>query len=363
MLPDRYRKMDYIENASLGSYIDTGLLASLDMKVVVDGFAIAGNSALFGSRTEPRSADCFTLQYLGGGSEVYRFTIHTVQISAPLSFTKGIRHILTFSNSEFLIDDTVIGSAKARALEQNYPIYMLGAINTSGEASNFGITRIYSIQFYRGDELVGDFIPCISEEGEVGVYDTVTETFKGNAGEGELTGKPEDFKEIVITNLPAKVVYQVGEEFDPAGLVVEAYCESGYHTEVTDYELRGYDASKVGAQIVTVMYEGLMAVFSVIVNDVPIEQPFITLEEMKQYLRVDFDDDDSLIETLLKASEKLCMDVARIENKTEFEALENAKVAVMYAVTYQYEHREDCDHHAMTLFIRSLLFGDRKAGF
>ena len=84
---------------------------------------------------------------------------------------------------------------------------------------------------------------------------------------------------------------------------------------------------------------------------------------MKQYLRVDFDDDDSLIETLLKASEKLCMDVARIENKTEFEALENAKVAVMYAVTYQYEHREDCDHHAMTLFIRSLLFGDRRAGF
>ena len=62
MLPTTYRKMEYIENATLGSYIDTGLLASLDMVVVVDGYAIEGNTALFGSRTEPRSADCFTLR-------------------------------------------------------------------------------------------------------------------------------------------------------------------------------------------------------------------------------------------------------------------------------------------------------------
>ena len=363
MLPERYRKMDYIENASLGSYIDTGLLASLDMKVVVDGMAIEGNTALFGSRTAPMSADCFALQFLGAGSMVYRFNIYSVQKSAPLSFPKGVRHIFTFGNTEFRIDDTVIGNAKVKALEQNYPIYMLGAMNNSGEASAFGITRIYSIQFYRGDELVGDFIPCMSDEGEVGVYDTVTDIFKGNAGEGELTGKPEEFKEIVITNLPDKVVYQVGEEFDPEGLIVAAYCESGYHTEVKDYTLRGYDAMKVGAQVVTVSFDGLIAVFSIIVNDTPVEKPFITLEEIKQYLRVDFDDDDSLIETLLSASEKLCMDVARIECKEEFEKSENARIAVLYAVAYQYEHREECDYHAMTLFIRSLLFSDRRVGF
>lgn len=38
----------------------------------------------------------------------------------------------------------------------------------------------------------------------------------------------------------------------------------------------------------------------------------ITLEEMKQYLRVDYDDDDNLIETFIAAAEKLCADVARI---------------------------------------------------
>ena len=38
----------------------------------------------------------------------------------------------------------------------------------------------------------------------------------------------------------------------------------------------------------------------------------ITLDEMKNYLRVDHDDDDILLESLIASSQQLCMDVARI---------------------------------------------------
>ena len=89
----------------------------------------------------------------------------------------------------------------------------------------------------------------------------------------------------------------------------------------------------------------------------------ISLEEMKNYLRFDFDDDDALLENLLLSSERLCMDIARIKSRTVFEKKDTAKIAVMYAVAYQYEHREDCDHHALTMSLRSLLSGIRKAGF
>jgi len=89
----------------------------------------------------------------------------------------------------------------------------------------------------------------------------------------------------------------------------------------------------------------------------------ISLDEMKNYLRIDFDDDDALLENLIVSSERLCMDIARIKSKTVFEKKENAKIAVMYAVAYQYEHREDCDHHALTLSLRSMLSGIRKVGF
>ena len=89
----------------------------------------------------------------------------------------------------------------------------------------------------------------------------------------------------------------------------------------------------------------------------------VALEEMKNYLRVDYDDDDALIGNIIRASEKICMDVARMDSVDEFYAVENAKMAVLYAAAYLYEHREEADHHAMMLTLRALLSGSRKEVF
>mgnify|MGYP000582712187 CR=1 FL=1 len=88
----------------------------------------------------------------------------------------------------------------------------------------------------------------------------------------------------------------------------------------------------------------------------------VTLEEMKQYLRVDFDDDDFLIETLITSATRLCMDITR-QDQDAFEESENAKPAVYYAAAYLYEHREEADHHApdTDFALSSLRF--QKGGF
>ena len=89
----------------------------------------------------------------------------------------------------------------------------------------------------------------------------------------------------------------------------------------------------------------------------------VTLSEMKNYLRVDFDDDDMLLRNIMESAQQICMDVARMDDEDVFEEEPRAKIAVMYAVAYLYEHREEADHHALTLTLRSLLFGIRKDGF
>ena len=88
----------------------------------------------------------------------------------------------------------------------------------------------------------------------------------------------------------------------------------------------------------------------------------VSLEEMKQYLRVDFEDDDGFITNALHSAESLCADIARLSAE-EFSETQTAKIAVMYAVAYLYEHREDTDHHALTLSLRSLLEGVRRSRF
>lgn len=89
----------------------------------------------------------------------------------------------------------------------------------------------------------------------------------------------------------------------------------------------------------------------------------VKLDEMKQYLRVDHPDDDALLADIIAAATSLCMAVARTEDEKALKKDKNAKVAVMYAVAYLYEHREEADHKALTLSLRSLLSGMRQEGF
>ena len=90
----------------------------------------------------------------------------------------------------------------------------------------------------------------------------------------------------------------------------------------------------------------------------------LTLEEAKNYRRVDYADDDTLITGLIATAQKLCMDVARMDDADQFAASgENAHTAMLYTVAYLYEHREEADHRTLMLTLRALLFGIRKEGF
>ena len=39
------------------------------------------------------------------------------------------------------------------------------------------------------------------------------------------------------------------------------------------------------------------------------------------------------------------------------------KVAILYTCAYLFEHREEADHHALTMTLRSLLFAIREGAF
>ena len=98
----------------------------------------------------------------------------------------------------------------------------------------------------------------------------------------------------------------------------------------------------------------------------------VSLAEAKEYLRVDSADEDAIIGVLLSSAQRMCVDVARlteeqwaaVDSDSDDTALtpirETMKVAILYALGYLFEHREDADHHELTLTLRSLLFAVRE---
>jgi uncharacterized phage protein (predicted DNA packaging) len=86
----------------------------------------------------------------------------------------------------------------------------------------------------------------------------------------------------------------------------------------------------------------------------------ITLAEAKNYLRVDWDDDDKLILSLLDTAKKLCMDVGRMNEEQFSENEETTRQAMLYTISYLYENRNTADFLKLTLVIRALLFAQRE---
>lgn len=86
----------------------------------------------------------------------------------------------------------------------------------------------------------------------------------------------------------------------------------------------------------------------------------ITLKEAKNYLRVDYDEDDKLINNLLSTSKQLVMDVGRM-SEGDFSVNEDTvRTAMLFALGYLYENRSNPDYKKLTLNLRSILFAQRE---
>ena len=78
--------------------------------------------------------------------------------------------------------------------------------------------------------------------------------FTGCKSEVDLPAENQ-IKSIYISKKPAKLVYVVGEVFDPTGMVVKIRYVNGKTEAITDYTISGFDSSEeVDSELITVTY-------------------------------------------------------------------------------------------------------------
>ena len=86
----------------------------------------------------------------------------------------------------------------------------------------------------------------------------------------------------------------------------------------------------------------------------------VTLQEIKQYLRIDFEDDDTLLLSLISTAKQLVMDVGRMDEERFSENEDVVRTAMLYTVSYLYENRNTADFSRLTLTLRAMLFAQRE---
>jgi len=116
---------------------------------------------------------------------------------------------------------------------------------------------------------------------------TVTVSFQEKTDEFTVTVYQEDMlpdiDSIKVITLPTKTHYNLGEDFDPAGMVVTVTYLDGTTAVITNYatDTSGYDKTIVGHHTITVTYGGKTDEFSVNVIDpsLPtVETPVASIE-------------------------------------------------------------------------------------
>ena len=287
-LPEGYKQIEYVESNGTGSYFRTGILPTADTRVVFDGYVISGDTALYGSRYAAGN-NRYAVQYIG--TNQYRLSYDTTESLVPASYTKGTRYTFDQRNNELYIDDELVASVTASPTYPNArEIYAVGALNTNNAATNLGVVRMYSMQIYQGGVQVGDFLPVQDADGNIGIYNLVTDTFFPNAGSGMVSGGDIVAKVIgiEITELPDRMEYSCGEGLDLTGMVVTATYEDGITGEINNYAITGFNTNIPGEQVITVSYNGHTATFSVIINNIivgitvtpPIKLRYVDGEEL-----------------------------------------------------------------------------------
>ena len=179
-------RLEYIESSGT-QYIDTEYMPNQNTRVVMKYQSVQsnGNQSAFGVRSD-RSAKGF-LYYYGSTYRQVMYGSNYVKVGTV------DRTLTTVDFDGASLNVTVNGSGyslRSETFQNTLSMYLFAFHEYDGSTNLIGSMRLYSCQIYDNGTLVRDYIPY-RYNGEVGLWDGVSNTFYGNSGSGVFTAGPE----------------------------------------------------------------------------------------------------------------------------------------------------------------------------
>ena len=176
LLPSGYTQVEYIENTS-DAYINTGIRPYYNTRCVCD---LALNSIVQYSYMFGENNDRFTQYWFRLGTERTfhaGYGVNGTYVSPETLATNKIYHIDMDKNILLIESSTHTEQhifPKDSRLVSSIPLFIF---YSNGTQLYYGKIKVYNFIIYDDEVLVRNFIPCISPNNVVGMYDTVEGKF------------------------------------------------------------------------------------------------------------------------------------------------------------------------------------------
>lgn len=209
-LPKGYTPLEYIK-ATGTQYIDTGFKPNQNSRMVMDASVeLKATTALFGCRDAAKKNGFCAFMYSTGKFQSDYGTSQLVYTSSNVTITAG-RHVFEINKNVLLVDGKAAHTSTTQTFSCTYPAFLM-MINSGGaiqNSANFMVGDVYSAQLYDNGTLVRDYLPCMTNAGEVGLWDDVNSVFYGNAGTGVFEAGT-----VILTPPEAPTHFRVESEGD-----------------------------------------------------------------------------------------------------------------------------------------------------
>lgn len=187
-LPNGYTELKWIKSSGT-QYIDTGYKATSENYRIRCKFyfdTLVNNTVPFGG-----GASTDIISVLLRNNTQFHFYVGSGSVSATdFNVAQGVEYDMECHANNGIFAVTVNGASYSGnysgTINKNHSLAIFGN-NASGTVGQLTSIRISTFQIYDNDKPVRDFVPCMSPDGIIGLYDLVGGIFYGNSGTGVFT--------------------------------------------------------------------------------------------------------------------------------------------------------------------------------
>lgn len=200
-LPSGYTELQYIESTGT-QYIDTGIKPNQDTQVTAKLMLLGSTTAyLFGARGDSEEGYNNRYGILYTSDHLFRSDYNTgngPSFSPDLKL--NVAYTIDKDKNVCSMGDFTVTSPEG-VFQSPYNMF-IGCVNEGGSPAYYASIRIYAFSVAENDELVREYVPCISPSGEIGLYDLQAGEFFDNAGSGKfmagstLNSLPSGYKQL-----------------------------------------------------------------------------------------------------------------------------------------------------------------------